>query len=87
MLGFDNNNNDGYIGDVTKNMWAENGDAISKQYAGTGSNITAVTKTGKQGFMGKFDQMKTGVQRFFVNNIEDGQRHECIKLFVNLHPH
>lgn len=47
MLGFDSSNNDSYIGDVIKNMWAENGDAISRQYAGTGSTITTVTKTGK----------------------------------------
>jgi hypothetical protein len=34
------------------------------QYAGTSSTITSVTKTGKQGFMGKFDQLKKGVERF-----------------------
>jgi hypothetical protein len=55
MLGFDANTSDGYIFDVVKNMWADNGDIISKQYAGTGSTITSVTKTGKQGFMGKID--------------------------------
>ena len=30
MLGFDSNNSDGFIFDVMKNMWAENGDMISK---------------------------------------------------------
>lgn len=30
MYGFDNINNDGFIFDVMKNMWAENGDMISK---------------------------------------------------------
>ena len=47
MLGFGNDNSDGYIFDTLKMMWAENGDAISKLYAGTGSTITSVTKTGK----------------------------------------
>ena len=54
MLGF-NDTSDGYMFDVAKNMWADNGDVISKQYSGTGSTITSVTKTGKQGFMGKID--------------------------------
>ncbi len=67
-------------------MWAENGDVLSKQYAGTSSTITSVTKTGKQGFIGKIDQMRRGVERFLVNNIEDGHKHECIKLFLNQHP-
>ena len=55
MLGFNGDNGDSFIFDVMKNMWAENGDMISKQYAGTSSTITSVTKTGKQGFMGKID--------------------------------
>ena len=55
MLGFEAGNSDGYVFDIAKNMWADNGDIISKQYAGTGSTITSVTKTGKQGFLGKID--------------------------------
>ncbi len=47
MMGFTEATNDGYIFEVLKLMWAENGDALSKQYAGTSSTITAVTKTGK----------------------------------------
>lgn len=54
MMGF-NETSDGYIFDVLKQMWAENGDILSKQYAGTSSTITSVTKTGKQGFLGKID--------------------------------
>jgi hypothetical protein len=82
MLGF-NDNNDGYVFEIVKGMWAENGDILSKQYAGTSSTITSVTKTGKQGFMGKLVQMRCGVERFLVNNIEDGHKHECIKLITN----
>jgi phosphatidylinositol-bisphosphatase len=54
MLGF-GDSNDGEIFETLKVMWAENGDVISKMYAGTSSTITSVTKTGKQGFMGKLD--------------------------------
>lgn len=82
-FGLDGFNSDAYVFDILKNAWAENGDMISKQYAGTSSTITSVTKTGKQGFMGKIDQMRRGVERFLVNNIEDGLKHECIKLLIN----
>lgn len=46
QLGF-GEQNDGYIFETLKHMWADNGDFLSKQYAGTGSTITSVTKTGK----------------------------------------
>lgn len=46
MMGFAEVN-DGHIFELAKSMWAENGDVLSKQYAGTGSTITSVTKTGK----------------------------------------
>jgi len=46
-MGFTEATNDGYIHEILKNMWADNGDVISRQYAGTSSTITSVTKTGK----------------------------------------
>jgi hypothetical protein len=86
MMGFTEVSNDAYIFDVLKHMWADNGDVISKQYTGTSSTITKVTKTGKQGFFGKIDQLARGVERFIVNTRDDGLKHECIKLFLNQHP-
>ena len=47
MMGFTEVSNDAYIFEVLKHMWADNGDVISKQYTGTSSTITKVTKTGK----------------------------------------
>lgn len=47
MMGFTEIGNDGIVFDILKEMWAENGDVISRQYAGTSSTITSVTKTGK----------------------------------------
>ena len=35
-----------------KNIWADNGDMISKHYTGTGSTHTDVTKKGKRDFAG-----------------------------------
>lgn len=86
MMGFTDTYNDPKICEMITHMWAENGDVISRQYAGTSSTITSVTKTGKQGFFGKLQQMTRGVERFLVNNLEDGHKHECIKMFLNLHP-
>lgn len=40
MMGFTEATNDGFIFEVLKHMWADNGDVISKQYAGTSSTIT-----------------------------------------------
>ena len=47
MLGFGNDRSDGEIFETLKMTWADNGDCISRLYAGTNSNITSVTKTGK----------------------------------------
>ena len=85
MMGL-SNNADGYIFDLIKKMWAENGDILSQQYTGTGSTITSVTKSGKQGIMGKVEQMKIGVARFWNNTLEDDFKHECIKMIINQHP-
>lgn len=64
MFGLAGGYNNNSVFDHLKKIWAENGDVISKQYAGTSSTITSVTKTGKQGFFGKIDQLKKGVERF-----------------------
>ena len=60
-------------------MWQENGDRISKLYAGTDSNISGVIENGKQGFMGKLSQMMTGVERYVVSNFTDSDKQEAIE--------
>mgnify|MGYP001616536057 FL=1 len=40
MLGFGNDRSDGEIFETLKMTWADNGDCISRLYAGTKSNIT-----------------------------------------------
>jgi len=83
---FTSDPNDSQIFDILKNMWAENGDILSKQYAGTGSTITTVTRTGKQGVWGKLTHGMMSFQRFLQNNLDDDFKHECIKLLLNQHP-
>ena len=45
----------GPIYDLVRNIYVENGNQLSKQYTGTGSNISRVTKQGDQGIMGKLE--------------------------------
>ena len=54
-----------------RGMWTEMGDYLSRQYAGTDSNMSGVVENGKQGIAGKLGQMFTGVQRYIVNNTTD----------------
>jgi len=80
-----------YVGSVhpfidnVKNIWAENGDALSRQYAGTGSTTANVTRTGKQGFLGILHHGIKAINRFYVNNFEDSQKQECIDILLNKH--
>lgn len=61
-----------------KDIWSENGDSISFQYAGTASCITSVTKNGKHGFIGLFQHGLVSITRFYQGNFEDGFKQKCI---------
>ena len=68
--------------EMLQRLWSTNGDALSLQYAGTNSNISGVLEEGKQGFAGKFGQMITGVQRYFVGNYTDPEKYQAIKTLM-----
>ncbi len=51
-----------------KTFWAEQGDYLSKQYTGTNSTISKVSKDNKEGFLGKISHKMMNVQRFFINS-------------------
>jgi hypothetical protein len=61
-----------------KDIWSENGDSISFQYAGTASCITSVTKNGKHGFFGLFQHGLVSITRFYQGNFEDSFKQKCI---------
>lgn len=66
------------LGKVFKNIWADNGDALSMQYTGTGSTISSVTREGRQGFKGMISHGIKTIGRFYNANVEDASRQKCI---------
>lgn len=66
-----------------KNVWAENGDYISIQYAGTASTISSVTKNGNKGIMGYFQHGLVSINRFYQGNFEDEFKQKCIDSILN----
>ena len=65
-----------------KDIWAENGDQISIQYAGTASTITTVTKTGGHNLMGIIQHGIATVSRIYQGSFEDYFKQECIDTFL-----
>ena len=65
-----------------KDIWAENGDRISIQYAGTASTITTVTKTGGHNLKGIITHGVATVSRFYQGTFEDQFKQECFDIFL-----
>lgn len=68
-----------------KNVWADNGDVISWHYAGTGSVISNVTRTGKETFLGMLDHGMKSMTRFYIGNFEDSIKQECVDILLGQH--
>lgn len=64
------------------NIWADNADYISKQYAGTGALKTDFTRLGKRTKMGLVMDGWNSVIRYFKNNFSDGFRQDSIDLIL-----
>ncbi|KAH9400120.1 Phosphatidylinositide phosphatase SAC1 [Tyrophagus putrescentiae] len=67
---------------VYRNVWADNADACSIQYAGTPALKTDFTRTGKRRFVGKLKDGVNSMVRYFKNNFEDGFRQDAIDLVL-----
>jgi phosphatidylinositol 4-phosphatase len=66
---------------VYKTIWANNADAISTGYAGTGALKVDFTKTGKRTVKGMINDGINSVMRYYINNFTDGKMldtHYCI---------
>lgn len=68
-----------------KNIWADNGDMISKHYTGTGSTHTNVTRTGKRDLMGMMDHGIKTLSRFYKQYMEDNFKQQVIDLILGEH--
>lgn len=60
-----------------RNLWTDNADALSCQYAGTPALKTDYTRTGKRTFKGLIDDGKNAIVRYYVNTCQDGTRQDA----------
>ncbi|XP_014783783.1 phosphatidylinositol-3-phosphatase SAC1 [Octopus bimaculoides] len=67
---------------IFKNVWADNADILSKQYASTGALKTDFTRTGKRTKYGLMMDGLNSLIRYFKNNFKDGFRQDSIDLFL-----
>ncbi|KXZ54091.1 hypothetical protein GPECTOR_5g196 [Gonium pectorale] len=65
-----------------KILWADHGDAVSSQYAGTGAMKSGFTRTGKRTFGGVIDDGVKAVVRYYVNNFQDGVKQDAVDLLT-----
>ena len=63
-----------------RSMWADHGDAISDQYAGTGAMKSAFTRTGKRDVWGLLDDGAKSLTRYYLNNFQDGHKQDALDL-------
>ncbi|PGH18755.1 hypothetical protein AJ79_00168 [Helicocarpus griseus UAMH5409] len=63
-------------------LWADNGDNLSKIYAGTGALKSSYTRHGKMSIAGAFADMRKSATRLYVNAFEDEARQNTIDLLL-----
>lgn len=69
---------------VFKGMWADNADAVSIMYSGTGALKTDFTRTGKRSRSGALQDFANSVTRYVKNNFYDGTRQDSFDLFLGV---
>ena len=60
--------------------WADHGDDISRQYAGTGALKSGFTRTGRRSLGGLLDDGAKSAVRYLRNNFADGRRQDALDL-------
>lgn len=63
-------------------IWADNGDALSKIYAGTGALKSSFTRHGKMSLAGALADARKTATRLYVNNFSDKDRQKTIELLL-----
>ncbi|CAA7259620.1 unnamed protein product [Cyclocybe aegerita] len=65
-----------------RELWAENGDALSRIYAGTGALNTSFTRSGKRTLAGVISDATKSVSRAYINNFQDKGKQAAIDMFL-----
>ncbi|KAJ6628885.1 DNase I-like protein [Mycena sp. CBHHK59/15] len=65
-----------------RELWAENGDALSRVYAGTGALNTSFTRSGKRTLAGVLSDATKSVSRAYINNFQDKGKQTAIDMFL-----
>lgn len=65
-----------------RELWAENGDALSRIYAGTGALNTSYTRSGKRTLAGMLSDATKSVSRAYINNFQDKGKQTAIDMFL-----
>lgn len=63
-------------------LWADNGDQLSKIYAGTGALKTSYTRSGKMSIAGAIADATKSVSRMYINNFVDKGKQNTMDLLL-----
>ncbi|RKF63933.1 Inositol-1,4,5-trisphosphate 5-phosphatase 1 [Erysiphe neolycopersici] len=63
-------------------LWADNGDALSRIYAGTGALKSSFTRHGKMSLAGALADARKSATRLYINNFADKARQNNIDLLL-----
>ena len=63
-------------------LWADNGDALSRIYAGTNALKTSFTRKGKMSFAGAIADATKSAARLYINNFQDKGKQEVIDVML-----
>ncbi|ODV87519.1 hypothetical protein CANARDRAFT_26918 [[Candida] arabinofermentans NRRL YB-2248] len=67
---------------IFMNIWADNADAVSSSYSGTGALKTDFTRTGSRTKAGALNDLVNSITRYIKNNYKDGPRQDGYDLFL-----
>lgn len=66
-------------------LWADNGDALSRIYAGTGALKSSFTRSGKMSLAGAIADARKSATRLYINNFADkGRQNTIVRTFSSL---
>ncbi|XP_065213793.1 phosphatidylinositide phosphatase SAC2 isoform X2 [Planococcus citri] len=67
---------------ITQQMWANNGDVISKQYAGTNALKGDITRTGNRKISGLMKDGMNSANRYYLNRFKDTTRQAALDIML-----